>query len=238
MIRIAVVEDDAESSDKIIKFIRRYQTENEEDNFIVDLFTNGVDFLSDVKEDTDVVFMDIEMPLMNGLDAAKKLRDKNFDCCLIFTTNMAQYAVKGYEVDALDFMVKPISYFNFSMKLKKAIRIMKSRQAESIQISFGNGQKRVFVPDIKYIEVIKHKTYIHTKDGVFEQRISLNEMEKKLERFSFAKCNKCYLVNLRYVSSIDGNICTAGGEILQISRSQKKSFVDALTNYLNGGIVL
>ena len=111
------------TSAKILQdYILRYSEEKQEP-LAVECFENGLNFISDYKASCDIALMDIEMPHMNGLDTARKLREFDSQIPLIFITNMAQYAINGYEVQALDFMVKPIEYFNFSLKLDKAIRI-------------------------------------------------------------------------------------------------------------------
>lgn len=238
LIRVGIVEDEKECSDRMIEYLNRYQEERGEVRFLIDVFHNAVDFLSDYKRDTDIVFMDIEMPLMNGLDAARKLREQESQVVLIFVTRLAQYAVKGYEVEAMDFMIKPINYYNFSLKLKKAIGIANYKKHASIYIKTGSGLKRFFSPEILYIEVIKHYTYIHTKDGVYCQQIPLKELEAELKAMGFARCNNCYLVNLSHVARLEKNEVWVEDTVLQISKPKRKEFVNALTNYLNGGILL
>ena len=238
MIRVAIVEDEKKYADKMVEYVKRFQEENPGETFLVSQFDNAVDFLSDYDPDTDIVFIDIEMPLMNGYEAAQRLRRDGNNVCLIFVTCMAQYAVKGYEVDAIDFMVKPVGYYNFSLKLKKAIGIARHNKRRSIAVMSDNVIKTVAVSDIYYIEVIKHDTYIHTKSGVLRQQVSLKEMETKLGGRQFARCNHCYLVNLAYVTSVSGNSVVVGQEELQMSRPKRKAFIDALTAYLNGGCVI
>lgn len=238
MIKVAIVEDEKQYSDMMVEYVKRYQSENAGDNFLVSRFDNAVDFLSDYDTDTDIVFIDIEMPMMSGYEAAQRLRKAGNNVCLIFVTCMSQYAVKGYEVDAMDFMVKPVSYYNFAMKLKKAVGIAKQNKHASIAVSMDNVTKIVAVADIDYIEVIKHDTYIHTKGEVLRQQVSLKEMENKLSGQPFARCNHCYLVNLAHVTSVDNGNVVIGKAALQISRPKRKAFMDALTAYLNGGTVL
>lgn len=114
---------------------------------------NGLNFIEDYPG-CDIVFMDIEMPQMNGIEAAKKLRAFDTQCSLIFVTNMARYAVAGYEVDAMDFLVKPVGYFNFSMKLKKAVQIQKEKKNTYVLLHTRDGgkagkAKKEFAPEIK-----------------------------------------------------------------------------------------
>ena len=142
MITIAIVEDDKKSAKILQDYILRYSEEKQEP-LAVECFENGLNFISDYKASCDIALMDIEMPHMNGLDTARKLREFDSQIPLIFITNMAQYAINGYEVQALDFMVKPIEYFNFSLKLDKAIRICKKLHGYQIYVPSEQGTVKI-----------------------------------------------------------------------------------------------
>ncbi|MBR1813100.1 MAG: response regulator transcription factor [Lachnospiraceae bacterium] len=126
MIRIAVVEDEKEYSDQLFSYLERFRKETHQ-AVSAELFCDGMSFLDEYKGDFDIVFMDIAMPHMNGLEAAKKLRQVDGIVCLIFITTLAQYAIRGYEVDALDFLVKPVTYELFRLKLEKALFYLKGK---------------------------------------------------------------------------------------------------------------
>ena len=120
MYRIALVEDELDAADALAAFLDRYAQERGLD-FALARFTNAMDFEL-TKESFDLVFMDIQMPGINGMEAAHLLRTYDEVTPIVFVTNLAQYAVRGYEVDALDFIVKPVTYFNFRMRMDKAMR--------------------------------------------------------------------------------------------------------------------
>lgn len=101
MYRIAIVEDDQNAAEVLRSYLQRYEEENGE-QFSVSSFANGLLFLKEQESGFDIVFMDIEMPALDGMETAKLLRRVNDISCLIFVTNMASYAIKGYEVDAID----------------------------------------------------------------------------------------------------------------------------------------
>lgn len=230
-ISIAIVEDDEECAEITAEYIKRFGEENGE-TFKITVFKNGVCFLNGYRAIYDVVFMDIRMPYLDGLETARKLREVDANVCLIFLTNMAQYAINGYEVDAMDYLVKPVDYFNFCLKLKKAVKIVQSRPVENVTVTQNGTLLRIAVPQIYYIEIENHRLKIHTGQKVFETRGSLNEYDKKLKKFGFVKCNHCYLVNLACVSSVTANFAVlVNGEQLQISRPKRKEFLDALTSY-------
>ena len=144
MLTVAIVEDDLKSAQLLTKYIERYNEEKKEQLTVLH-FTNGLNFISEYKANCDIVLMDIEMPHMNGLETAKKLRMRDTHIPLIFITNMAQYAINGYEVQALDFMVKPVEYFNFSLKLDRAVRICKENKISYVYIQSDLGMRKIYV---------------------------------------------------------------------------------------------
>lgn len=122
MIKIALVDDQNDCAQHFKNLVARYMEDSKEEIKLY-RFDNGFDFLETYKGDYDVIFLDIEMPLIDGLEVAKKLREIDAAVPLIFVTVMAQLAIKGYEISAMDFIVKPITYFNFKMKVEKAIAL-------------------------------------------------------------------------------------------------------------------
>lgn len=235
MIRIAIVEDDDTSAALLGGFVRRYAAEKKKE-LAVTRFASGVDFISDYAPVYDIVLMDIEMPFMDGMTTARKLRELGDKSPVIFITNMAQYAVKGYEVDALDFMVKPVSYYNFSVKLGKAVAVVLASRDDVITLTLKDGMKKLYVDDVKYIEVFRHDLIYHTTDEKFATRGALREAEEKLSGKGFARCNSCWLVNMKFVTEVKNNLVVVGGESLTISRTKKKDFMNALTLYYAGGV--
>jgi hypothetical protein len=129
---------------------------------------------------------------------------------LIFVTNMAKYALKGYEVDALDFMVKPVEYFNFSLKMDKAIRLRKRYAASSVLLETADGVVKVEVSKIKYIESDKHFVIYHTETGAYRVRTTMNDTHARFAGKGFARCGISYLVNLSHVNTVSGFTVTVG----------------------------
>lgn len=235
MIRIAIVEDSPADADRLCALLEQYSGEND-DRFQTTIYEHPQAFLNGCVSSYDLVLMDIELPDMNGMDAARRLREIDSRVTLIFVTNMAQYALHGYEVDALDYVLKPVRYASFSMKLRKAIRNIKKVSDPVLTLTLQNGIVRIPVSQILYIEVQKHYLTYHTLAGFYTVRETMKEAEQNLTSLCFLRCNNCYLVNLRHVTAVLENEVWLGTQVLQISRPRRSAFLKGLTDYLGGNI--
>ena len=234
MVRIAIAEDDPSYQATLEDYLDRYRRENGLEAEVA-VFADGMDLTEHYRPVYDLLLLDIEMPLLDGMTAAEKIRAVDRKVLIIFITNMAQYAIKGYQVDALDYVLKPVSYAAFAFKMKKALAMIRRREGAGVVIHMAGGLRRMSADEIRYVEVVSHKLYLHTLDGVFSVPGTLRDMEVQLEEQHFVRCNKCYLVNLRHVREVRQNTVDVGGEQLLISRPRKKEFLQALTDYLGGG---
>lgn len=235
MINIAIVEDEDTAYVALQNILDKYNRENNV-NLRITRFSDAVSFLTEYKKTYDIVFMDIELPGLNGMDAAFKLRESDKKIIIIFVTNMAQYAVRGYEVDALYYIVKPINYQNTAYKLKRAISILEANSDAEIILPQASGLVRLSTQVLIYVEIISHKLFYHTESETHTAYGSLTSVEKKLRPHHFFRCNNCYLVNARFIASISGlDITLLNGKQLRISHPRKKQFMLDMTNWLGEG---
>lgn len=171
------------------------------------------------------------------MDAAQEIRKLDTSVQIIFITSLAQYAVKSYEVSALDFLVKPVTYYQFAMKLDKAIRVILRDQDVNLVVPTARGVKVLPSREITFLEVSDHEMIYHTVSGVYRARASLNKLEAQLQGRSFLRTAVSHLANLRYVSEIDGNmLILTTGDRIPISRARKKEVMAGLAKYLGGTI--
>lgn len=126
--------------------------------------------------------------------------DDDADVPLVFVTNMAQMAIHGYAVHALDFILKPINYYSFSIKMRGILALIGNRRRKSLVFPTTDGFLRISSDNLYYVEVRGHHLSFHTTQGVIRQRDSLRNWEAKLEGLPFERCNNSYLVNLKQVS--------------------------------------
>ncbi len=226
MYKVAIVDDESESIDCLINCLNSY-TNDYGVSFVVTKFSNGLDFVEEYQPVFDIVFMDIDMPHKNGLSAAKALREFDSTVELVFCTYLAKYAVKGYQVDALSYLLKPINYSAFKITMDRAIRNCEGKVQQEVLLPSSEGPIRLQLADLNYIAVFNHDIKYHTERGEFKVYGTLRAIEKLLPKEQFIKCNRSMLVNLRNVTRIAKNFAYIGSERLDISRNRKKEFLDA-----------
>ena len=163
-IRIGVVEDDPASCQLVLDYLNRYQQENGE-QFTVSVFDDGARIVEKYTPVYDILLLDIEMSEMDGMAAARRIRERDDKVVIVFITAAPQYAISGYEVRALSYLLKPLPWFAFSQELKKSIDMVRRNGDDSMLIETGNGQMRLNLADILYLESIRHTIVIHTLDG-------------------------------------------------------------------------
>lgn len=233
MKNIAVVEDEDRAAELLLSYIDQYEQTSGQ-KFHVVRFKTATEFLADYRSVYAVVFMDIQMPQMNGMDGAVELRRRDKTVSIIFITNLVQYAQKGYEVDAVSFLVKPVSYFDFSMKFKKALDIYVMNEERSITVNLPGGLCRISTDKLMYVEIMNHRLYYHLIDDVIEMTGVLSAVEHELSAYGFLRCNKCYLVNPKFVVGVKGSDVQVGNRVLQVSRPRRAAFLAELANWYAG----
>lgn len=233
MIRVAIVEDEAEIREQLMGYVQRY-TRQYGTAFEVKTFADGLEILEDYRPAYDLILLDIEMKHLDGMETARRIRELDPDVMLVFITNMAQYAIKGYAVGALDYVLKPVPYFAFSQQLQKVEEQLRRRTRHYLAVPVEGGLRRLDTSRIYYIESEGHRVHFYTEEGDFAAPGALKALEEKLADRPFARCNSGYLVNLAQVRAVQQNTVEVGPYELQVSRPKRKSFLAALTDYIGG----
>ena len=180
----------------------------------------------------DLILIDIEMTFLDGMSAAKEIRRADPEVLIIFITNSPQYAIKGYAVQALDYILKPLSYYAFCQRMNHVRELLGRRQKHFLTVPCAGGVQKLDVSDIYYVEICDHDLLFHTKQGEVHSTGSMREVEQKLPPENFFRSSKAYLVNLEHVDGIQDEDAIVNGERVQISRAKRKAFLAALNHYM------
>lgn len=232
MYRILIVEDMPAEADLLRGHLQRYAREKNL-SFSIEALSSALEFINS-RHVADLVFMDIDMPGINGMEAAEILRGYDTETPLVFVTNLAQYAVRGYAVDAVDFVVKPVEYGDFAMRMDRAMRVVTRNAERSLALPTADGIRVVSQGDITYVDLAKHDLRYHLVDGTeLRERGSLRAAEQQLDPQSFLRISSGCLVNMARVERIGRESVTmADGAELFYSRSQRKRALETLANYV------
>lgn len=231
MIKIAIVDDQEDclkENDEIISSL----LSDVKISFVTYKYRNGYAFLEHLNENFDLVFMDIEMDYKNGIEIAKKIRETDDKMVIIFITSFAKYAVDGYQVNAFDYILKPITKQGLALKINRMLDEVKKKAEKKIKIESKEYTYYVPLSKISYIESMGHFLMYHTEYGNFEERKTFKEMEEQLKDDDFASCNRCYLVNMNNIVSIDKDTCYLAKDQLKISRSKKSEFLKTFDSFI------
>ena len=234
LLNLAIVEDDpvcaAQLKENVERFCREQQI-----TLQLAMFSDGLEIAEHYRPGWDAIFLDIKMEHLDGMAAARRIREQDPAVLILFITSMARYAIHGYEVEALDFVLKPVHYPKLAMKLRKVVEIVNRRENRSLMISEDGRMHRLLSTQILYIEVANRHLHIHTPERVYVSNGALSKLEKQLEGLPFARCSQSFLVNLHYVRSVERDTVFVQGEALPLSRSKQRAFLQALSDYMGGG---
>ena len=233
LIRIAIVEDEPTERDRIKVYLEEIAQEDQT-QFDIEQYSSGMAFVMRGMKDYDLVLMDIDMPNLNGIETAKALRKVDQSATLIFVTNMAQYAISGYEVNAIDFILKPVNRYSFAIKIKRAISRTAKKNDNAIQIKMDGTIFLVHMYQIMYLEVDGHYVIFHTTQGGYKEYTTLKLAQKRINSSHFVQCNQSFLINMKYIESVSRESVTVGGTIIYISRKMKTEFMNAVLDFLGG----
>ena len=232
MYRALIVEDDACAADVLRSHLARFAAEKGT-GFSIEILGSALELLEG-NHPADVIFRDIGLPGINGMEAAEIIRQKDQVTPLVFVTDLAQYAVRGYQVDAVDFMVKPIAYEDFSLRMGRVIRVMARNDSEAVSLSTASGLRMVPAKGIVFVEILKHDLYWHIAGEAepLRMRGSIKETAELLGEERFCRISASHIANMGQVKRVRANELTmSDGSELSISRSRKAQVLEALARY-------
>ena len=229
MLQIAVCDDDVLECISLTDRIRRILNEMKID-CLIKKFGSGKQ-LADFSGSFDIIFLDIMMTGLDGIETARALREKMFDKILIFFSSSKSYVFEAYDVEAFHYLLKPIDEGKLTAVLKKALSKTDMKSGRFIIINKDREHKKLFLDDIYYFDIWGRKICAYSKNGETEFYGKICELEKKLSGDYFFRCHKSYLVNLKYVNSYNAHEITLdNGAILPVAKRRYDGFCIAYLN--------
>ncbi len=232
MVRFAVVEDDPAFRETLQSYLKQYAEETGM-QYSVSVYADGAELVHAYKPAFDILLMDIQMQDLDGMAAAKKVRRFDREVVIVFITNMSAFAIEGYSVDALDYLLKPLTYYAFSQCITRARERLKRREKRTLLIAHQRGAQRISTDELLFVEVHGHCLIYHTSSEDYSVAGTMKEVEEALSGLPFYRCNKCDLVNLAKVDGMHDGDAVIGTHRIQLSRAKKKGFLEALNRYIN-----
>ena len=232
MITFAICDDEPMMAQELAGHLADYMKEKSMTAYSVSSFSNGCALLERVGS-FDVIFLDIQMEQPDGMETARLLRQRGDHSLLIFVTVLKECVFDSFQVEAFDYLLKPLDSARFHQTMDRVLRSLEQRTAKDIVIQRGTGCEVVLLSDIVYCEVLSRKIYLHKKDGsVIDYYGKLEELEQRVDE-RFFKCHRSYLVSLDYVRGCQGGqVLLSQGERIPASRLRERELTQALLRYM------
>lgn len=232
----AIIDDQTEDALQLQAYIDHFAQESGLELHTT-RFSDAARFLVQTEHPYSLVIFDIDMPGINGMEAARQLRKRDPSVVIMFVTKMPQYALAGFEVEAVDYVIKPVDYASFSLKLRKALRYVDQSRERFLLLQTSSELLHIPLWEILYIESQRHYLVYHTIHRDIKVRKTITEAEKELTPLHFSKCNSGFLVNLRHVTSVEREDVVVHGIRLKMSRGCRAGFLSDYALFV-GGICL
>ena len=232
MITFAVCDDEPPMVQELAGHLADYMKENAVTDYSVSSFSHGRALLESGGS-FDTIFLDIQMEQPDGMETARLLRQRGDRSLLIFVTVLKECVFDSFQVEAFDYLLKPLDSARFHQTMDRVLRSLEQRTAEDLVIQRGTGCEVILLSDIVYCEVLGRKIYLHKSDGtVSDYYDKLEDLERRVDG-RFFKCHRSYLVNLDYVRGCqDGQVLLFQGERIPASRLRERELTQALLRYM------
>lgn len=232
MYKIAICDDEKQSCDKLEHYLTRLVKEVGS-TVSIHIYNSGEEFMERYDGGYDIIFMDIKMYGLSGVETAKKIREFNKEVCIIFISSMVQYALECFKVRAFGFLKKPFTYEEFQIEVKEAlVNISDDKNGKEIVVKYGRNTRWVQTEKIRCIEVQNHEIILYL--GASEIRFygKLKELEDQLRDCGFLRCHSSFLVNCMLIREVrQMSVIMNNNMEIPISKHRKKEFMEELTRY-------
>lgn len=231
MIHIAICDDEKDFVVYLTSLLNQYAAEAGE-KIKITAYYDGMELIEKYDTTIDLIFLDIQMRLLNGLRAAERVRQMDEKVGIIFLTTLTQYGLEGYKYQAINYIIKPMKYVRLKAEMDQWLRKYRKDDNLSMIISNDTGRYKVFLKSLRYVETFNRNLLLHTEQENIICYKSMKEMEQELQGKGFIRCHTSYIVNLFYVKGVNKlEIDLITGETLPISQPKRKNFMETLTEY-------
>ena len=234
VIRIAVCDDELSAVQSLENQINLFFTSRKIEYSVLTFFDGNVLLknMSDNKEDYDIIFLDIQMEKVNGMEIAKAIRDSvKKKVYIIFVTAFQDYVFDAFDVNAYHYLIKPVVQQKLFAVLGKIITEIVSSVNQFLVIHKTGIIDKIFFSKIMYCEVVNHRVFIYEQNKIHEYSGKIDDLEKELDK-DFIRCHRSFIVNLKYVNSYkDGFVYMPSEEKVPVATRRQTEFMKALLIY-------
>lgn len=231
-LRAAVCDDDSICRAAVKELLLRMEEELNIELEILE-YPDGADLTEAYPKGLQLLFLDIEMPFMNGLDTAKEIRSRDGQVMLVFMSNFEKYAIRGYEFGAWRYLLKPVTWEQFERELRQPMEMLARKSTEFLYVKNSEGVFSVAYDDLCYAETnYKKNVNLHLPGRELECYQSLSALETQLTGHAFFRCHSGFLVNLAQVAHIGKDtLALKDGSTIPVSKHRRKELMAAFLDY-------
>lgn len=234
MMHIAICDDEKDFVAYLTSQLNQYAAETDLE-IKVTAYYDGMELIEKYDTTIDLIFLDIQMRLVNGLRAAERIRQMDEKVGIIFLTTLTQYGLEGYKYQATNYIIKPMKYVRLKAEMDQWLKKHRKDDSPTMVVSNDTGRYKVFLKSLRYVETFNRNLLLHTEQDNIICYKSMKEMERELQDKGFVRCHTSYIINLYYVKNVKVKsleIELITGEIIPISQPKRKAFMEQLAEYM------
>ncbi len=231
MLHIAICDDEKDFVTYLTELVNRYAAETGEE-IKVSVFYDGMELTAHYDTTIDLIFLDIQMKMVNGLRMAERIRQMDEKVGIIFLTTLTQCALEGYKYQAANYIIKPMKYARMKAEIEQWRRRSRKLDSPAIVVANDSGKYKIFLNTLQYVETFNRNLLLHTEQENIICYRSMKELEQELAPHGFVRCHTSYIVNLFFVKGVKKlEITLVTGETIPISQPKRRQFMEQLAEY-------
>lgn len=231
MIHIGICDDEQSFIVHLTKLLHQYSDETGEEIKIT-TYLDGIELIEKYDTSLDLIFLDIQMKMVDGLRAAERVRQMDTKVGIVFLTTLTQHSLEGYKYQAINYIIKPIKYVRLKSEMDKFLKSYRKEDSPFLVVINDTGKYKMFLNTLRYVETFNRNLLFHTEQENILCYQSMKEAEQELQPRGFARCHTSYIINLFFVKGVKKlEVELITGEVIPISQPKRKEFMERLTEY-------